>query len=138
MDSIVLELGIFEQFSRYLMYLLSGVVLLMGFAQVYVRFTPYNEIALIRAGHTAAAFSFGGALIGFALTLASSAIFNASIIAYLGWALTAMVVQLIAYLAMTRVIPNLHDALEANNVAVGGFMGSVSITTGIINAACLS
>lgn len=138
MDSILLELSVFEYFTRYLMYLLSGVVLLMGFAQVYVRFTPYNEIALIQSGHTAAAFSFGGALIGFALTLASSAIFNASIVAYLGWALMAMLVQLIAYLVMTRVIPNLHDALEANNVAVGGFMGAVSITIGMINAACLS
>ena len=93
---------------------------------------------MIRAGHMAAALSFGGALIGFALTLASSAIFNASVVAYWGWALLAMLVQLIAYLAMTRIIPNLHAALEANNVAVGAFLGAVSLTIGIINAACLS
>ncbi|MFZ3192995.1 MAG: DUF350 domain-containing protein [Moraxellaceae bacterium] len=138
MELIHPDLASFDYFYRYLMYLSSGVALLLLFAVIYVRFTPYDELGLIRAGHTAAAFSFGGALIGFALTLASSAIFNASIIAYLGWALMAMLVQLIAYLAMTRVIPNLHAALEANNVAVGGFMGAVSITIGMINAACLS
>lgn len=138
MELIWPQLPAFEYLTRYLIYLLSGVVLLMGFAQIYVRFTPYNELALIRAGHMAAALSFGGALLGFALTLASSAIFNASVVAYWGWALLAMLVQLIAYLAMTRIIPNLHAALEANNVAVGAFLGAVSLTIGIINAACLS
>ncbi|MEC7118895.1 MAG: DUF350 domain-containing protein [Pseudomonadota bacterium] len=123
---------------RYLIYLLSGVVLLLVFAVIYIRFTPYDEIALIRSGHTAAAFSFGGALVGFALTLAASAFFNASVAGFVGWAVAAMLVQLLAYLVMARVIPDLEDALEANNVAVGGFMGSVSLAIGIINAACLS
>lgn len=138
MELIHPDLASFDYFYRYLMYLSSGVTLLLLFAVIYVRFTPYDELGLIRAGHTAAAFSFGGALIGFALTLASSAVFNASLVGFIGWSLAAMLVQVLVYLALERIIPNLRDALEANNVAVGGFMGSVSITIGILNAACLS
>ena len=40
MELIWPQLPAFEYLTRYLMYLLSGVVLLLGFAQVYVRFTP--------------------------------------------------------------------------------------------------
>jgi putative membrane protein len=128
----------FEYFYRYVMYLLGGLVLLLGFAVIYVKTTPYDEIALIKAGHTAAAISLGGAMIGFALTLASSAVFHSSFIGFVGWAIAAMVVQLIGYAAMSRLMPNLHEALEANNTAVGGLLGAVSLSIGILNAACLS
>lgn len=138
MELIHADVASLTYLYRYLMYLTSGVALLLIFAMIYIRFTPYDELALIRAGHTAAAFSFGGALIGFALTLASSAVFNTSVVGFVGWSIAAMLVQVLAYLVLERVIPNLRDALEANNVAVGGFMGSVSIAIGMINAACLS
>ena len=57
----------------YLSYLGSGIALLIFFSMLYAKVTPQDEIALIREGCTAAALSFGGALIGFSLTLASSA-----------------------------------------------------------------
>ena len=53
-------------------YFLLGLVLLGTFVFVYVRLTPYREIALIRGGNSAAAASLGGAIIGFVLPVASS------------------------------------------------------------------
>ena len=35
------------------------------FAAVYLKVTPFDELALIRDGNAAATLSFGGALIGF-------------------------------------------------------------------------
>ena len=49
-----------------------ALALLAIFAAIYVRVTPYNEIALIREGNMAASISLSGALIGFVLPLASA------------------------------------------------------------------
>jgi len=101
------------------------------FSVIYMWFTPYNEMALIRAGHGAAALSFAGALIGFALTLAACAIYHTSFVAFMGWALAAMVVQLIGYVVTSRLIPNLKQHMLDNNLAVGGFVGTVALALGI-------
>lgn len=137
MEMLTIDVGQLDAIYRYVMYLLGGVFLLLCFGQVYVRVTPYDEMALIRAGVPAAALSFGGALLGFALTLAACALFHSSYLAYLGWALLSMLVQLLAYVAMSRMIPDLAAALVNNNVAVGGFMAAVSLSLGVLNAACL-
>ena len=57
----------------YLSYVGSGALLLALFTVLYCRVTPLDEMQLIRQHNQAAALSFGGALIGFSLTLASSA-----------------------------------------------------------------
>ena len=44
-----------------------SLLLLAAFLLIYLRITPYHEIALIRAGNTAAATSLGGAIVGFVL-----------------------------------------------------------------------
>ncbi len=125
-------------FLNYLLYVCSGILLVTIFGKVYTWFTPYNELALIRAGHGAAALSFAGALVGFALTLAACAIYHASFVAFIGWALAAMLLQLLGYVAMTRLIPDLKQQILDDNMAVGGFLGAVSLVIGILNAGCLS
>ena len=102
------------------------------------KITPYDEIKMIREGKAAAALSFLGALIGFSLTLASSILHNDSFVAFAAWAGAAMIVQLAVYTVLSRLIPDMHNCLEKNNVAMGALLGGVSLTFGIINAACLS
>jgi putative membrane protein len=122
----------------YGIHLLSAFVLIFGFAAVYLKVTPFDELALIRDGNIAALLSFSGALVGFCLTLASSIAHNATLIAVLVWALGAMIVQVLAYAVLTRLIPGMNEAIEARNTAMGGLMGSASLVVGIINAACLT
>ncbi|ONU40869.1 DUF350 domain-containing protein [Burkholderia cenocepacia] len=107
-------------------------------AAVYLKVTPFDELALIRDGNAAATLSFGGALIGFCLTLASSIAHNATLGEVVIWAIGAMIVQLIAYAVLTRVMPGMNHAIEDRNVAMGGLMGTASLVVGIINAACLT
>ncbi len=122
----------------YVTYLVCGLVLLMIFSSIYMWVTPYNEMALIRAGHGAAALSFAGAMVGFALTLAACAVYHASLISFVGWAFAAMVVQVLGYFVLSRLIPNLREHMLNNNIAVGGFVGAVALAIGILNAGCLS
>jgi putative membrane protein len=123
---------------NYVLYLVGGGILITIFSTIYMWFTPYNEMALIRAGHSAAALSFAGAVIGFALTLAACAIYHASFISFVGWALAAMVVQLLGYVITARLIPDLRQQMLDNNIAVGGFVGAIGLVLGILNAGCLS
>jgi putative membrane protein len=123
---------------NYVIYLLASLAMMSVFSLIYTKITPYDEIKMIREGKAAAALSFLGALIGFSLTLASSILHNDSFVAFAAWAGAAMIVQLAVYTVLSRLIPDMHNSLESNNVAIGALLGGVSLTFGIINAACLS
>lgn len=122
----------------YAVHLLSAFALLFVYAAVYLKATPFDELALIRDGNAAAALSFGGALVGFCLTLASSIAHNSTLGEVVLWALGAMMVQLLAYAVLSRLIRGMAAAIENHNIAMGGLMGAVSLVVGIINAACLT
>lgn len=122
----------------YGIHLLSAFVLILGFAAVYLKVTPFDELALIREGNVAALLSFAGALVGFCLTLASSIAHNSTLVLVLIWAFGAMVVQVATYALLTRLLPGMNHAIETRNTAMGGLMGSASLVVGIINAACLT
>lgn len=127
-----------DQFYLYMKHLLSGLIMVGLFAAVYVRFTPFHEMPLIRRGCTAAALSLAGAIIGFSLTVASSILHNDHYLMFIAWGTLAAVVQVAAYLLIERSLPEMKAAIEANNVAMGALMGTVSLVVGVINAACLS
>lgn len=127
-----------DQFYLYVKHLLSGLIMVGLFAAVYVRFTPFHELQLIRRGCTAAALSLAGAITGFSLTVASSILHNDHYLMFIAWGTLAAVVQMAAYLLIERSLPEMKAAIEANNVAMGGLMGTVSLVVGVINAACLS
>jgi len=57
---------------------------------------------------------------------------------FIVWGTLAAVVQMAAYLLIERSLPEMKAAIEANNIAMGALMGTVSLVVGVINAACLS
>ena len=127
-----------EAFSNYLAHLLSGLVMVALFAAIYLRVTPFCERALIRQGLVAPALSFGGATLGFSLTVASSILHNDSYPLFLAWGGAGLVTQLLTYAALARVLPALPGQLASHNVAAGAFAGTVALVVGIVNAACMS
>ena len=122
----------------YLIHLLTGFALVGVFVFIYLRITPFAEIELIRKGCIAPALSFGGTLIGFSITVASGILHLPDYSSFLVWVAAAMVVQLIAFLVMQRALPEMKQSLEANNIAMGALIGSISLSIGLINGACLS
>jgi len=122
----------------YAMHVIAAAILLGAFIVLYTRITPFDEIALIHAGKASAALSLGGAIVGFSLTLGASIIYNAGLFGVVAWAVVAMVVQVVVYAIASRVMHTVKTEIEAGNVAMGGFMGALSLAAGVINAACLS
>ena len=115
-----------------------GLLLMAVFVLIYVRITPYHEIALIRSGNTAAAASLGGSIIGFVLPVASSIENSVSLVDMLVWAVVSLVVQLIAFAIVLGMIPAISKNVEQGQVASGVFLGAVAIALGLLNAACMT
>ncbi len=123
---------------NYALYLISAALLMTVFFMVYCWATPFDEMAQIRAGNSAAALSFSGALIGFSLTIASAILHSTSLVLFVAWSVGAIVVQLVVYVLVSRLLHMSKEQIESNNVAFGGLLGAISLAIGAINAACLS
>ena len=117
-----------SQYLLYLQYMLAGIAMTVVFGAVYLRITPVEELRLIKNGNLACALSFGGALVGFCLTLASSIAHSVSFIDFILWGFAAAVIQIFVYFAATMMIKGATAELIGNNVAVGALFGAVSIS----------
>lgn len=128
----------FAGFDDFLAYLAVALVLLGFFIAIYIRVTPYREIALIREGNTAAAYSLSGALFGFVIPLAAAVEHSVGLVDMAIWGLIAMLIQLAAFVAVRIVVPGIAQDIPANKAAQGFFLGAVSLAVGVLNAACMS
>ncbi|HQR59091.1 MAG TPA: DUF350 domain-containing protein [Azonexus sp.] len=130
-DPVISNLPAFASFF------VTAIVLMLVFLAIYVWITPYNELALIRAGNEAAAISLGGAVIGFALPIAVSVAVSHNLYAMIGWGVVASVVQMLAFIAARLALPRLNESIPQGKLASGIFLASLAIGVGILNAGCI-
>ena len=128
----------FAGFDDFLVYLAVALVLLALFIVIYIRVTPYREMALIREGNMAASFSLSGSLLGFIIPLAAAVQHSVSLVDMAIWGLIAMVVQIAAFVVVKLLIPSITEDIPAGKGAQGFFLGSLSLGVGLLNAACMS
>lgn len=133
--SITITLG---QFTAYLTYMGASILMITAFIFLYIHITPIKELTLIRQGCIAAALSFGGAVLGFCLTLSSSIAHADNFLTFIVWGACSAVVQLLVFFVIAKLIPNSRMELEDNNIAIGALFCTLSLAIGIINAACLT
>ena len=115
-----------------------SLLLLTVCLALYVLITPYPEVKLIREGNAAAAVSLGGAIIGFALPLASVVVNSVSLLDMLLWSAVALVVQLAAFAGVRLLVPNIARHVREGQVASGILLGAMAIALGLLNAASMT
>lgn len=109
------------------------------FKRLYQWSTPYDEAALIRNGNTAAAVALGGAIIGFALPLASALTQTTGVPEFAVWALLAGAIQILASLVVRRfVVRDMVERIEAGNVASAAYLAATAVGVGLLNAASMT
>ena len=114
-------------------------IFLAVFKRLYQISTPYNESRLIGDGNVAAAVALGGAIIGFALPLASTLTQTADPFEFTAWAVLAGAVQILASLIVRRfVVRDMTARIESGNVASGLYLASTSVGVGLLNAASMT
>lgn len=121
----------------FLTYFAIAMAITAAFLLVYLQVTPYREIALIRDGNSAAAVSLSGTLIGFALPVAN-VVENSHNLADLAiWSVIACVVQIAAYVVARLALPQIAKDIPAGRLAPAIFLAALSVSVGLINAACM-
>ena len=124
---------------NYLAYFGTTLVLLVLAGVVYVRFTPGNEIALIRQGNVAAAAALSGAMVGYAVVVYSATAHGSTWLETIVWSLISLVVQIIAVELITLLIHDKwKDEIARGDIAHGVALGAFSLAVGLLNAGCLT
>jgi len=125
--------------GHFLLAFAIACLFLAAFKWLYQVSTPYDERRLVADGNMAAAVTFGGAIVGFALPLAAALEVTANPLEFVAWAVLAGVIQVVASLVVRRiVIRDLVARIETGNVASAVYMAATSIAVGLLNAACMS
>jgi putative membrane protein len=124
--------------GSFLLYFASASALVGVFLLIYTRLTPWHEFALIRAGSTAAAISLAGAVLGFILPLSSAIAHSVAFVDMLIWGVVAMVIQILVFLVVRVIEPDLKRRIEAGEAAAAGKLGVFALGFGILNAACMT
>ncbi len=122
----------------FLAYFGVGAVLIAGFLLIYLNITPYDDITLIRRGNTAAAVSLCGAMLGFVLPVANVIAHSDGLLDLAVWGLIAGVIQLITYLLARLTLPHMVADIPAGRMASAVFLAGLSLTVGLLNAACMT
>lgn len=118
----------------------SGVTIAMLVAGIllYVWITPWDEMALIRSGNSAAAISLGGAIIGLAIPLAFAMAASVSVYEILIWGPVTLLLQIIAFRVADLVLRDLPTRIEAGEIGAATLLVSIKLAVAAVNAAAVS
>lgn len=123
---------------NFLAYFGTAAVLTAAFLVLYTAMTPVKEWSEIKAGNAAAALSLSGALLGFALALASVITHSQSLLDMTAWGLVALVVQLVVFGVVRLGKPDLVRRIGEGSLAHGILLAAASVSAGILNAASMT
>jgi putative membrane protein len=119
-------------------YFFIAAVLIGAYVSIYILITPHAEIKLIRENNSSAAIAFSGSLMGFSLPIAIIIAHSSTLISCLVWGIIALVTQIFVFFIARVLIPGISGKIENGELASGIWLGTASLTGGIINAACMT
>jgi len=135
MDFVKFSLSGFDEF---LVYAGLAIAFIYAYMIAYLWVTPYNELQLIKDGNIAAALSLSGSVLGFTFPLAASIFQAVHPWDMMLWALIAAIVQLLVYVAVRYSLLNVSRRIPEGQVATGIVLAAISMSAGLLNAACMT
>ncbi|WP_332698780.1 DUF350 domain-containing protein [Halalkalibacter lacteus] len=130
-----------QTFDHFVIYLAVSLVLFLIGTYIFKLLTPYSERAQIKNGNTAVTLKLLGKMAGLVVVLQSAIRSSINLVDLAIWALIAIVIQIVLHLVIEYVFTrntSLAKEVENGNVAVGLFLGGVSVLVGMIVAATIS
>ena len=129
----------FEGLFYFAAYFAAAVAFCVAFGAVYLRLTPHREFYLMAHEQNASAgLALGGSLVGFAIGLAGAIHNTHGALEFVAWAVVAALTQVVAYGLARLAHPNLSQAIEKDALAAALWLAAVSISAGVVSAACMS
>ena len=113
------------------------IVFLIGLF-VYIKITPYDDIALIKEGNHAAAVTLAGAIIGLALPLALAMASSISVWEILFWGPISLLIQLIAFRVTDLILSDMSDRIRQGELGAALILAAFKLAFAIFNAAAIA
>lgn len=122
------------------LYFVISILLLFVFKIIFAAITPHDEWQLVKEEkNTAAALGFGGAMVGFSIALAGAVSNSANLVDFVIWGVVAIVAQGLAFaLLRFTFMPKIVERIEDNEISAGIMLAAMSVSIGLLNAACMS
>lgn len=132
--------GLLSGFPNFVLYFALSIVFVLAFKFIYIRLTPYDEWKLIKEQqNTTAAIALSGAFLGYCLAIAGAAKNSVSLLDFAVWGLVAMFAQMIAFgIVRFILVPKIAERVENDELPAGIVLATVSVSIGVLNAACMS
>ena len=115
-----------------------GLGFMLLYVVLYLYATPHREITLIRGDNLPAAVVLAGALLGFAVPLASALRVANGLLDVAAWAFMALVAQLAAYALVALLLKDFSRRINRGEMAAAVLAGSIHLAVGLINSAAMS
>ena len=125
-------------FPLFLAYFFTALALTVAYVFIYTKITPHNEIALIKENKPSASVAMAGSLLGFVTPLASAIANSQDLMDMLLWGVVAFMVQISAFFFLRLFFPKISARIANNELASGIWLGAISLSAGILNAACMT
>jgi putative membrane protein len=122
----------------FLVYFCVAIFACFAYLFIYTRVTAHNEFDLLSRDLPGAAIALGMSLLGFAIPVAAAIAYSANVLDCAIWAVIALIVQIIVYFIARIPVPNLSQRIEQGEVAPAIWLGSASLSAGILNAASMT
>ncbi|WP_066154722.1 DUF350 domain-containing protein [Halalkalibacter krulwichiae] len=130
-----------QTFDHFIIYLAVSLVLFLIGTYLFKLLTPYSEREQIRNGNVAVSLKLLGKMAGLVVVLQSAIRHSINLVDLAIWAFIAIIVQVVLHLVVEYVFTrntSLAKEVEKGNVAVGLFLGGISVLVGMIVAATIS
>ena len=115
-----------------------GLGFMLLYVVLYLYATPHREITLIRGDNLPAAVVLAGALLGFAVPLASALRVANGLLDVAAWAFMALIAQLAAYALVALLLKDFSRRINRGEMAAAVLAGSIHLAVGLINSAAMS
>lgn len=122
-----------------LLHLGVALAVLAAALAIYIAITPHKEIALIRAGNTAAAVLLGGTALSLAIPLAFCLAGAVNAWDILLWGLVTLTVQIITSVVVDIVLlPNVPRRIARGDMAAAALLTGVKLSVAALLAAAVA
>ncbi len=115
-----------------------GLGFMVLYVVLYLYATPHREITLIRGDNLPAAVVLAGALLGFALPLASALRIASGLLDVAAWAFMALVAQLAAYALVALLLKDFSKRINRGEMAAAVLAAAIHVGVGLLNSAAMS
>ena len=115
-----------------------GLGFMLLYVVLYLYATPHREITLIRGDNLPAAVVLAGALLGFAVPLASALRVANGLLDVAAWAFMALVAQLAAYALVALLLRDFSRRINRGEMAAAVMAATIHLGVGLLNSAAMS